>query len=91
MNEELRLEWLKYTLENRNAVVQISLPRVLQFNQTADEFCKLALNMRLLLNGGGLAAIPALREIVGEKLPDISLAYSGAFSFLVWSSPVSLS
>lgn len=88
MNEELRLEWLKYALENHNAVVQTSLPRVLQFNQTADEFCKLALNMLLLLNGGGLAAIPALREIVGEKLPDISLAYSGGIFFfgLVFAS-----
>jgi|GEM_PF-1467509 hypothetical protein len=84
MEEDWRQPWLKYYLDSYNSTVQATLPKMLQHQQAADELRKMALNVLLIVNGGGLAAIPAIRQIVGTEIPNESLATSGVL-FFYWA------
>jgi hypothetical protein len=80
--EELKKDaWQSY-MARHTAIRDMYLPQMLNKHGAADATTHLLLNALLLLNGGGLAAIPALKAIVqpGDfKLE--SLATSGAFFF----------
>ena len=73
--------WQHY-MQRHASIRDAHTPTILQRHQTADDQTHLMLNALLLLNGGGLAAIPALKAIVGEDVLKLeSLALSGAIFF----------
>lgn len=80
MKEDPHLTWWRIYFECHQTIVQTFLPRISHFHQTADEITRLMLNALLLLNGGGLAAIPALRAMKPD-IPDNCLVWPAAFFF----------
>ena len=80
MKDDPYLTWWRIYSESHHGIEQSILPRISYFHQTADEITKLMLNALLLLNGGGLAAIPALRAMKPE-IPDDCLVWPAAFFF----------
>jgi hypothetical protein len=73
--------WYAY-MARTDAVREMYLPQMLRQHEAADATTRLLLNALLLLNGGGLAAIPAIKAIVEPGAFKLeSLATSGAFFF----------
>lgn len=73
--------WYAY-MARADAVREMYLPQMLRQQEAAEATTRLLLNALLLLNGGGLAAIPAIKAIVEPSAIKLdSLATSGAFFF----------